>query len=62
MFLIFTLGRLNVLADTDLGIRKGIMLIYGLNDLPTFEQVRQISRKIIGTPITLLPVYTYGNI
>ncbi len=45
MFLIFTLGRLNVLADTDLGIRKGIKLIYGLSDLPTFEQVRQISDK-----------------
>ncbi|HPN37431.1 MAG TPA: hypothetical protein PL041_03445 [Melioribacteraceae bacterium] len=45
MFLIFTLGRLNVLANTDLGIRKGIKMIYGFKELPTFEEVTEISRQ-----------------
>ncbi len=45
MFLIFTLGRLNVLANTDLGIRKGIKLIYGLAELPSFDEVTQLSVK-----------------
>lgn len=45
MFLIFTLGRLNVLANTDLGIRKGVQLIYNLKELPSFEQITEISVK-----------------
>lgn len=34
MLLIFTLGRPDVLPVTDLGVRKGFMLAYGLDDLP----------------------------
>jgi DNA-3-methyladenine glycosylase II len=34
MFLIFCLGRLDVLPVTDLGVRKAIQKIYSLSDLP----------------------------
>lgn len=45
MFLIFTLGRLNVLPVSDLGIRKAIMLNYGLKKMPDEQKVIQISEK-----------------
>jgi len=34
MFLIFTLGRLDILPLTDLGIKKGFAVFFGLKDLP----------------------------
>lgn len=34
MFLIFSLGRLDVLPVGDLGIRKAMMLVYGLEKMP----------------------------
>ncbi len=33
MFLIFSLGRMNILSYKDFAIRKGLMLLYGLKDL-----------------------------
>jgi DNA-3-methyladenine glycosylase II len=42
MFLMFRLGRLDVLPDADLGIQKGIQRAYGLRKLPTPEKVRSI--------------------
>ena len=39
MMLIFRLGRSDVLPVADLGVRKGFMLTYGLDDLPTPEQM-----------------------
>lgn len=45
MFLIFTLGRLNVLASKDLGIKKGIKLLYNLNALPTEREVEELAAK-----------------
>lgn len=45
MFLIFTLGRENILPYGDLGIKKAIMLNYNLKKLPTEEKVIQIARK-----------------
>jgi DNA-3-methyladenine glycosylase II len=45
MFLIFTLGRLNVLPTGDLGIRKGMMLNYGLKKLPDEETMQNIANK-----------------
>jgi DNA-3-methyladenine glycosylase II len=43
MLLIFSLNRHNVLSYDDLGIRKGLMRIYGLESLPRndFEHYRQ---------------------
>ncbi|KAB2841417.1 MAG: DNA-3-methyladenine glycosylase 2 family protein [Melioribacteraceae bacterium] len=45
MFLIFTLGRPNVLPVGDLGIKKAIMLNYNLKKMPTEEIVAKISKK-----------------
>jgi DNA-3-methyladenine glycosylase II len=39
MFLIFALGRLDVLPVGDLGIRSGIQKLYGLDHLPTPTEV-----------------------
>lgn len=43
MFLIFALGRLNVMPVGDLGIRNGIMNLYGLDHLPSPEECRAIA-------------------
>lgn len=41
MLLIFYLGRPDVLPVTDLGVRKGFMLTYGLEDLPSPSALRE---------------------
>jgi len=43
MFLIFVLGRPDILPDGDLGIRKAIMVNYSLENLPLSEDVLKIS-------------------
>ena len=50
MFLIFTLGRLNILPFSDLGIRKAIMLNYGFKNLPTNNEVINLAAKNKWTP------------
>lgn len=45
MFLIFTLGKLNILPYSDLGIRKAIMLNYGFKNLPTHDEVLKLAIK-----------------
>jgi DNA-3-methyladenine glycosylase II len=43
MFLIFSLGRPDVLPVDDLGVRRGFQQTYGLDGLPTPEQMRTIA-------------------
>jgi len=50
MFLIFTLGRLNVLPFSDLGIRKAVMLNYRLKKLPDEKKIRSIAKKFNWDP------------
>jgi DNA-3-methyladenine glycosylase II len=50
MFLIFTLGRLNILPLNDLGIRKGAMLVYKLRKLPDESKLIYLSRKFCWSP------------
>lgn len=45
MFLIFSLGRLNVLPTEDLGIKKGIMKLYGLKKIPDGNKIEYLSQK-----------------
>jgi DNA-3-methyladenine glycosylase II len=45
MFLMFRLGRLDVLPDLDLGIQKGIQRAYKLRKLPPPERVKKIGAK-----------------
>jgi DNA-3-methyladenine glycosylase II len=48
MFLLFRLGRPNVLPDLDLGIRKAIQHVYGLRRTPTPEEV--LTRGAVWSP------------
>jgi DNA-3-methyladenine glycosylase II len=43
MFLIFSLGRLDILPVDDQGIRTAVMKLYALNDTPTVGQLEQIA-------------------
>lgn len=43
MFLMFCMGRLDILAHGDLGIRAGIRKLYGLDQLPTTQEVAVIA-------------------
>ncbi len=45
MFLMFCMGRLDVLPTGDLGIRNGIRALYRLVDLPTPDQIRVLADK-----------------
>jgi len=45
MFLMFCMGRLDVLPVGDLGIRNGIRRLYGFEDAPTPDQIREIAAK-----------------
>jgi DNA-3-methyladenine glycosylase II len=43
MFLIFSLGRLDVLPHGDLGVRMAIQKLYGLDELPSRETCHRIA-------------------
>ena len=43
MFMMFCMGRLDVLPIGDLGIKNGIMKLYNLESVPTPEQVQEIA-------------------
>ncbi len=45
MFLIFSLGRLDVLPVGDLGLKKGIQLIYSLKELPKEKEIEQMAES-----------------
>jgi DNA-3-methyladenine glycosylase II len=45
MFLIFSMGRWDVLPVGDLGLKKGIQLMYSLNDLPTEKEMEQLAES-----------------
>ena len=45
MFMMFRLGRPDVLPDLDLGVQKGIQRAYRLRKLPTPERVKKIGAK-----------------
>ncbi|KAF8406443.1 hypothetical protein HHK36_008530 [Tetracentron sinense] len=45
MFMIFSLHRPDVLPVGDLGVRKGLQLLYSLEELPKASQMEQLSEK-----------------
>lgn len=45
MFLIFCMGRLDVLPTGDLGIRNGICALYGFTDVPTPAQITELAQQ-----------------
>ncbi len=44
MFLMFTLGRTNVLPVDDLGLRKAAQNLYGLKELPSHDKFEELSK------------------
>lgn len=45
MFLIFSLGRLDVLPIGDLGLQKGIQKLYEFEKLPSRKQIEEVASK-----------------
>jgi len=45
MFLMFTLNRLDVMPYSDLGIQKGMKILFNLNKLPTKDEMKALSIK-----------------
>lgn len=45
MFMMFCMGRLDILATGDLGIRNGIQQLYGLDHQPSAQEVIDIATK-----------------
>lgn len=45
MFLIFSLGRLDVLPVDDLGLKKGIMSVFGLENMPQRKETERLASK-----------------
>lgn len=45
MFMIFGLGRLDVLPVGDLGVRKAVMNLYNLRQLPSPERLKKLSKQ-----------------
>jgi DNA-3-methyladenine glycosylase II len=45
MFLMFRLGRLDVLPELDLGVQKGVQVAYGLKALPSPKQVLEVGAR-----------------
>ena len=46
MYLMFSLGRPDVMPATDLGIQKGVQVTYDLPDLPSPDQVLESTRHL----------------
>ncbi|PKA62025.1 DNA-3-methyladenine glycosylase II [Apostasia shenzhenica] len=45
MFMIFSLHRPDVLPIGDLGVRKGVQMLYGLSDIPKPSQMEQLCER-----------------
>jgi DNA-3-methyladenine glycosylase II len=45
MFLIFHLGRPDILSTGDLGIRKGAQLAYGMEEMPSPAELAELGQK-----------------
>lgn len=52
MFLMFCMGRLDVLPVGDLGIRTGVKKLYGLGELPDAAATQSIAKKYHWQPYT----------
>ncbi len=61
MFLMFCMGRTDVLPVGDLGIRNGVRKLYGFKDAPTPEQITKLAKKNRWHPTNPSPVGTSGN-
>ena len=54
MFLMFCVGRLNVLPVGDLGVKNGIRQLYGFEDVPTPQQITELAQQNKWAPYELV--------
>jgi DNA-3-methyladenine glycosylase II len=45
MFLIFSLGRQDVFPTDDLGLRKGVQMVFSLTELPKPKEVERLGER-----------------
>jgi 3-methyladenine DNA glycosylase/8-oxoguanine DNA glycosylase len=45
MFLLFRLGRPDIFSELDLGMRKGVQKLYGLPELPSFQETAEFGAR-----------------
>lgn len=45
MFMMFCMGRMDILAHGDLGIKNGVQRLYGLDHQPTAQEIIEIAQK-----------------
>ena len=45
MYLIFSLGKLDIIAVNDLGVRKGVKKMYGLEETPSVKEMKEITKS-----------------
>ncbi len=45
MYLLFSLGRLDILASKDLGVRKGVQILYNLEKPPSSKEVEGLAER-----------------
>jgi DNA-3-methyladenine glycosylase II len=45
MFMLFCMGRMDILAYGDLGVRNGVQRLYGLKQLPSREDLEAVAKK-----------------
>jgi len=63
MFLIFTLGRPDVLPYNDLGIRKSIMINYRLKKLPDEKKIKSLAKKNKWSPYcSIVSLYLWKSL
>ncbi len=61
MYLMFHMGRPDVLPVGDLGVRNGMRLVYGLDAPPTPGEAREIRRSLGAVPVGRLVVHVAGR-
>lgn len=63
MFLMFCMGRLDVLPVGDLGIRNSMRELYGFESVPTPDEIRAIAKKYKWHPYeTIASWYVWQNL
>ena len=55
MFLIFHLGRTDVVSAGDLGIRRAIQIAYGLDELPGPDEIERIAQRAENVSRAIVP-------
>ena len=56
MFLIFTLRREDIMPAGDLGVRKGVKILYSLSEMPSGKNSDDIATEIKAEKFYIIPL------